>query len=361
MRKSPLFLLFLFIITYSTYAQNIFPESGYVGIGTNTPGNRLTVRDAIRVSTGDGWGGFYAYDASIDGNSIFSLSRQGNNLNLSSWDGIGFATGKHSGPSTAYNMFIDITGKVGIGTITPYANLHLLSGGSYLNTISEYSGDLIIQGNSGSRNSVSGASLEFVIPANADGSNPWGQARIITVANNNESSNATGKMILGTRRTMDKMLGDGNQWYYGNDLVIDGAGHIGIGTLNPKEALSVNGNIRAQEIKVETSGWPDYVFKPSYILPTLNEVKLYIDKNQHLPDMPSEKEVASNGINLGEMNKLLTKKIEELTLYLIEKDKIINDEQKTNSKQEQRIGKLETQLKDLIESLKSNLHPVKNK
>jgi hypothetical protein len=50
-------------------------------------------------------------------------------------------------------------------------------------------------------------------------------------------------------------------------------------------------------------------------------VKTYIDQNHHLPEIPSEQEVAKNGINLGEMNKLLLKKVEELTLYLIEKDK----------------------------------------
>jgi hypothetical protein len=65
------------------------------------------------------------------------------------------------------------------------------------------------------------------------------------------------------------------------------------------------------------SAWPDYVFKTQYKLPALNEVKAYIDRNHHLPEMPSEQEVKDNGINLGEMNKLLTKKVEELTLYAI--------------------------------------------
>jgi hypothetical protein len=64
------------------------------------------------------------------------------------------------------------------------------------------------------------------------------------------------------------------------------------------------------------ANWPDYLFKKNYKLPSLLAVKDYIDKNQHLPDMTFEQEVAKDGINLGEMNKLLTKKVEELTLFL---------------------------------------------
>jgi predicted phage tail protein len=90
------------------------------------------------------------------------------------------------------------------------------------------------------------------------------------------------------------------------------------------------------------AAWPDYVFKPKYVLPTLIEVKTYIDKNQHLPDMPSEAEVTKNGINLGEIVKIQTKKIEELTLYLIDKDKQLTDQQKQieQLKQEQKNNQL---------------------
>jgi hypothetical protein len=102
-------------------------------------------------------------------------------------------------------------------------------------------------------------------------------------------------------------------------LITDLNGNIGLNTPSPDPAyrLSVNGKIRAKEIRVET-GWADYVFDKSYELPALADVKTYIDQNHHLPEIPSEQEVAKNGINLGEMNKLLLKKVEELTLYLIE-------------------------------------------
>ncbi|WP_395049875.1 hypothetical protein [Flavobacterium sp.] len=80
--------------------------------------------------------------------------------------------------------------------------------------------------------------------------------------------------------------------------------------------LSVKGAIRADRVKVYTT-WADYVFEKGYKLPTLAEVEKHIQINGHLNDIPSAKEVEQNGIDLGEMNKKLLQKIEELTLYVI--------------------------------------------
>lgn len=104
-------------------------------------------------------------------------------------------------------------------------------------------------------------------------------------------------------------------------------GNVGIGIVSPGEKLSVNGKIRAQEIKVEAINWPDYVFAKNYQLPSLEETEKHIKEKGHLPGVPSAEEVKSNGVDLGEMNAKLLKKIEELTLYLIEMKKE-NDEQK---------------------------------
>nr|WP_315421953.1 hypothetical protein [uncultured Pedobacter sp.] len=106
-------------------------------------------------------------------------------------------------------------------------------------------------------------------------------------------------------------------------LTVHHAGNVGIGIMNPTSKLEVNGNIRAKEIKVEAANWPDYVFDQDYKILGLNELDAYIKANKHLPDMPSSKDAEANGVELGEMNKLLLKKIEELTLHLIEKDKEI--------------------------------------
>ncbi|MFD2581607.1 hypothetical protein ACFSR6_03835 [Pedobacter vanadiisoli] len=105
-------------------------------------------------------------------------------------------------------------------------------------------------------------------------------------------------------------------------------GNVGIGTTTPNEKLSVNGNIRAREIKVEATNWPDYVFEDGYKVGKLEELERYIKANKHLPDMPAAKEVKENGVALGEMNKLLLQKIEELTLYVIELKKENLDQQK---------------------------------
>jgi hypothetical protein len=99
---------------------------------------------------------------------------------------------------------------------------------------------------------------------------------------------------------------------------------VGIGVDNPYYKLEVNGTIRAKEIRVET-GWADFVFKESYQLPTLNEVKQHIEESKHLPDMPTEAEVQENGINLAEMQVKLLQKIEELTLYAIQQQEMIEE------------------------------------
>jgi len=102
-------------------------------------------------------------------------------------------------------------------------------------------------------------------------------------------------------------------------------GDVSIGTYLTTDdgvtyALSVAGKVRAQEVKVYTD-WADYVFEDNYDLPTLSEVEAHIEEHGHLQDIPSAETVEDNGIELGEMNKLLLQKIEELTLYTIEQEK----------------------------------------
>ncbi|WP_052496653.1 hypothetical protein [Pedobacter lusitanus] len=100
-------------------------------------------------------------------------------------------------------------------------------------------------------------------------------------------------------------------------------GNVGLGVDNPTDKLAVRGTIRANEIKVMPDVWPDYVFSKGYKPMSLPELEKFIQTNQHLPEVPSAKEVETNGIALGNMNKVLLQKIEELTLHLIEKDKQI--------------------------------------
>jgi hypothetical protein len=101
-------------------------------------------------------------------------------------------------------------------------------------------------------------------------------------------------------------------------------GKLGIGTTSPGSyKLAVEGKIGAREVNVTTASWADYVFDDAYKLPSLQELEAYIKLNNHLPDVPTEAEVKANGVNLGEMNVLLLKQVEELTLYVIEQNKKI--------------------------------------
>ncbi len=79
----------------------------------------------------------------------------------------------------------------------------------------------------------------------------------------------------------------------------------------------------AKEVFVQTDVWPDYVFKKDYELKSLEETEQFIEENNHLPGIPSEAEILEAGINVSEMNVLLLQKIEELTLYTIEQQKLI--------------------------------------
>lgn len=191
-------------------------------------------------------------------------------------------------------------GNVGIGTTTPGSTLTLRSGNG------------------------TGISIH-------PGSNPY----FGTLAFNRES--ATGEIFdpAGKAFQINNGGGDQNlhiQVYNGdgtlvtnNSLVISGTnGNVGIGTASLNEKFNVEGKIRAREIKVESAFWPDYVFEVNYPIISLKNLDLYIKENKHLPGMPSAKEVAANGIELGEMNKKLLEKIEELTLHLIEKDQKID-------------------------------------
>ena len=248
---------------------------------------------------------------------------------------LAFWTKNNNGDIPREYMRISHEGKVGIGTTSPSAKLHVFGTGGNLDygNNNPLSGDFIIQSNT--KSTTSGAQLEFVIPANSDGTNIWGQGRIITVAGSTTSGHAVGKMILGTRRYFDKYQ-TGIQWYYGDDLTIDGSGNIGVGTISPDSKLTVKGDIHTREVKVDLNGavGPDYVFEKDYDLISLSELETYINQNKHLPEVPSAKEMESSGLNLKEMNLLLLKKVEELTLHLIEKEKQME-------KMEKRIEQLE--------------------
>lgn len=153
-------------------------------------------------------------------------------------------------------------------------------------------------------------------------------------------------------------------------FIIDNNRNVGIGQINPAHKLDVAGDMSATQIligvasttpstsysnyklavggkaiaeefviKLQTN-WPDYVFEDTYKLPSLLEVERYIRENKHLPELPSAQEVQQNGLTLGEMNALLLKKIEELTLYVIDLKKESIESQKKMAELQKEIEAL---------------------
>ncbi len=108
-----------------------------------------------------------------------------------------------------------------------------------------------------------------------------------------------------------------------NRMFIMANGNVGIGTDNPANKLSVNGDIRSREVTVELINWPDYVFHKTYQLLPLNQLEEFITLNNHLPGIAPAKEMETNGLQLGDMQKKMMEKIEELTLYIIQQQKEI--------------------------------------
>ncbi len=138
-----------------------------------------------------------------------------------------------------------------------------------------------------------------------------------------------------------------------NDVYVE-TGNVGIGTTDTKGfKLGVQGKIAAEEIKVAVhASWADFVFENNYNLPTLKEVEQHIKEKGHLKDIPSAKEVAKNGVFLGEMDAKLLQKIEELTLYTISQEKRMNKLEKENEALKTINSKLQ-ELQERLENLES--------
>ena len=140
--------------------------------------------------------------------------------------------------------------------------------------------------------------------------------------------------------------GQTSDWFWGNPykdhsnrwIISKASSGTGPATANPDNALFTldghgnlelannliaNGNIETKKVKVTATpgSVPDYVFKPDYELRSLPELESYIKANSHLPNVPSAKEVETNGQDVGDMQLKLLEKIEELTLYIIEQNK----------------------------------------
>ncbi|WP_162996862.1 hypothetical protein [Mucilaginibacter kameinonensis] len=198
------------------------------------------------------------------------------------------------------------SGNMGLGTTSPASKLHVYVANNGLNIIGGF------QNGNGIETGGNAVGVGFLNEALGN----WWKAAIV-----HERLGAYG---VGSLKFLVNNSTDNSSVSLAHTkMTILSSGFVGIGTTTPREELSVNGSIRAKQIKVEIANWPDYVFKSGYQLRPLPEVKAFIGQNGHLPEVPSAQEVSKEGQNLGEMNKLLLQKIEELTLYLIQQDQRI--------------------------------------
>ena len=106
----------------------------------------------------------------------------------------------------------------------------------------------------------------------------------------------------------------------GGNAIFGGSLRVGDGFY-----CDAQGSAKVKELRVTLTDWPDYVFSDTYRLAPLTEVEDYISENGHLPQMPSAADVEENGADLGEMNRLLLQKVEELTLYVIDLQRQIKE------------------------------------
>lgn len=277
----------------------------------------------------------YSGDGTLSTNRTVTLSAK--NLNFTPL----------SASPTVGNLFMNgTTGNIGLGTITPTSRFQINSGDIFLNSTS---GKLLIgtvaNFNDATANWGIKSDKPFIIANNTyptiqirstvPTAPTWADFAVAT-GNGFYSNNAiTGDIVLRGFTSGSLILtndGAGDIKFETKadristtvskiQMIIDKNGNIGMGTLTPDAKLAVNGVIHTKEVKVDLIGWPDYVFEKDYELPTLEEVERQIIENGHLKDIPSEKEVEKEGVKLGEMNKLLLEKVEELTLYIIQQNK----------------------------------------
>lgn len=311
-------------------------DKGFVGIGTNNPRNPLSVDGKIQSLTG----GFVFPDGTIQTtaavqSNIFSslyatdFIKVGNNsIYIDETNLGGGATPENHiySSNTSGNLFINCADPSFVNPGSPTAN-----------TIFHFNG------NNGGVGIATDVLEQYVKLHVADGFALFdgSQASVLFDKHSSSVYGQYGIEYLSTNETGS--LGGLNFWKpFGSNaglknyqMFISDAGQVGIG-VDPSEfvpgyKLFVDDGILCEQVKValrSTADWADFVFDIDYELKPLKEVKQFIEENKHLPDVPSASDVVKNGINMAEMDATLLQKIEELTLYTIKQQELIEQMQK---------------------------------
>ncbi|HEU4555608.1 MAG TPA: hypothetical protein VFS25_22370 [Chitinophaga sp.] len=327
-------ILLAALLPSAAFSQNTFSNTGTnVGIGTTTPGQRLEIvtNGASNIQLTNNWDVLEPVGAikfNMAGTDLGSIETE-RTVAAGRLSALKFST-RGSGAVVAEAMRITENWHVGIGTTAPLARLHVVGPRTFplakftVNTIPAADAYLSIE---------NGTSTGPYIPCIRGKSNTIGQPFGIYIVGEAEdvvpSANDAfgGAIILDGRSKNAAKLNNNNVVMinsFGQNLVAFKAdGSVGIGALDTKGyKLAVNGSAVFTKVKVKAyTGWPDFVFEKDYTPMSLADLEQFVKQNKHLPDIPTAQDVQENGQDLGEMNKKLLQKVEELTLYIIQLQK----------------------------------------
>lgn len=333
----------------SVYLTN---TSYNVGIGIN-PQTKLHINGAIRGNASGGALRISTLTGYVDiGPQDANWAHMSTDLSAFLFNKSVFVSNGQVSSSAATDLKLQIggatkltvsntTSNVGIGVDAPLAKLHvvgdlLLDAGSptiYTATTGTDQNRYLQISNSSLLNVPAGVKAGGLLIADAYNYASPAKNNLVVKGKvgigNNLTSNPNGYTLLVSGKVSAPEFYINDQIVVSSQWVTAGAnvhfnGGVGIGTTltdNPRGyKLAVNGKIGAKDVRVENASttWPDYVFEPTYELPTLEEVESFIKENNHLQDVPSAEIIKKEGHELGNMDAILLRKIEELTLYMIE-------------------------------------------
>ena len=298
--------------------------NGSLGIGTNAPIQALDVNGRINVASGVIQRGGSAISNTVD-LGLYSLESGFHMRFVTNNAPIRFFSDGGTNPAGGTDLFtIAPNGNVGVGAGAPEDKFQVNSQMAKIVIGAAYGPGLAygtgyIGFNASRQNSATWST-------STDGANNGAGIIYSDVAGNILFSNIPSTGATGQVNVPDATIVNNTA------LFVGASGGVGIGTRNTLGyKLAVNGFVRAKKVVVET-GWSDFVFYKNYHLRSLKEVEKHINEHGYLPEVPSAKEIETNGADVGELLKLQMQKIEELTLYIIEQNKRIEAlENRTNN------------------------------